>query len=426
MMLNEGHQRFEKAMAVIDQWSKDTPATNRISGALAEMNEFELTGASETLCESIEAWGVRYNRLMQNAQEAAGDESASLSEPEAVELASSLRATCELIRSVESERVLSRLRDHQGRLPEAEIELIRKYRDWFVPLLLQECAADIEKLEQAQDGDDASASDAVSSIALFTLYLASELELAESMPVLLRGLKLPGDLPFDLYGDAIPEQVPRYLAQFLSHEIDRIDAIVLDASLNTFVRWCSAGSYQYLVRDKVLTLEDAVQRLDRLFEATKVADEAGRPAYGHEYELSAGIVETIASIGGASLSTVVDSAHQWDFIDDFIISRSDLARADVQTDPSGLTDELRSLSATRIEDCLEELRDWASFREYEYTASPSAPIPRPASRPTPNPPPNQFTLQPPLKPVVRSERTPRNADCPCGSGKKYKKCCMRT
>jgi len=29
------------------------------------------------------------------------------------------------------------------------------------------------------------------------------------------------------------------------------------------------------------------------------------------------------------------------------------------------------------------------------------------------------------KPVVRSEKIGRNDPCPCGSGKKYKKCCGR-
>jgi len=28
-----------------------------------------------------------------------------------------------------------------------------------------------------------------------------------------------------------------------------------------------------------------------------------------------------------------------------------------------------------------------------------------------------------LQPIVVGERTGRNEECPCGSGKKYKKCC---
>jgi len=423
-MLNNGYKPFEKAMAALDQLSKDTSELSRISAASAELNERMLTGATTTVREAIEAFGVEYNRLMRAARESAGDEAANLSEPEAAELVSSLHATCELIRSSESERVLQQLRDPGNGIPRAEIDLIRRYTEWFAPLLLQECVADTEILEQWNNESDASASDAVSSVAFFSLYLSSELELAEFAPVVLRGLKLPNELPFDLYGDAIHECVPRYLAQFLHHDIDRIDELALDPSHNTYVRWCAAGSYKHLVRDKVLTLDDAVRRLDRLFEATKVTDGSGRPGPGHNDEVSAGIVEAIASIGGGELSTIGDSPDQWIFIDKSIILPDDFVDSVASTDPSWLTDELRRLPATRIKDCVEELRRWAWFNE-KADKSPE-PVLKPASRPRPNPSAVQSQRANEVATPVRPDRTPRNADCPCGSGKKYKKCCMRT
>ncbi|TWT94505.1 YecA family protein [Stieleria varia] len=48
--------------------------------------------------------------------------------------------------------------------------------------------------------------------------------------------------------------------------------------------------------------------------------------------------------------------------------------------------------------------------------------PKPAVQPAPT---RQSTLQSSSKTTVRDDvRTPRNAQCPCGSGKKYKKCCL--
>lgn len=32
-------------------------------------------------------------------------------------------------------------------------------------------------------------------------------------------------------------------------------------------------------------------------------------------------------------------------------------------------------------------------------------------------------LPPPVEPIKADEKPDRNAPCPCGSGKKYKKCC---
>ena len=34
-------------------------------------------------------------------------------------------------------------------------------------------------------------------------------------------------------------------------------------------------------------------------------------------------------------------------------------------------------------------------------------------------------IQPEIKPVVKSDKVYPNDPCPCGSGKKYKKCCGR-
>lgn len=423
-MTGSGYERFEKAVATLDQLSKATSASSRISAVSADLNGLVLTGATTEVGESIEAFGVEYNRLMPAARESTEDEDANLSEPDAAELVSSLRATCELSRSSETDRVLQQLREPQGSLPRAEIDLIRRYTEWFAPILLQECVADTEKIRQRDSENDASGSGEVSSIAFFSLYLASELDLAEFVPVVLRGLRLPNDLPFDLYGDAIHECVPRYLTQFLHSDIDRIDELTLDPSHNTYVRWCAAGSYKYLVRDKVLTLEEAVRRLDHLFEATKITDETGGPALGHDYEVSAGIVEAIASIGGGELSDIGDSPDQWIFIDKSIIPPDDFVDSVAPTDPAWLTDELRRLPATRFKDCVEELRRWAWFNE-SADKSP-APVSKPASRPRPNPSAVQSQRNPEATTAVRSDRTPRNADCPCGSGKKYKKCCMRT
>lgn len=423
-MPDSGYERFEKAVSAIEQLDRESTAVERVSAAFAELNGFLLTGATDAVRKSIEAFGVQYNHQMQTAREATGDESASLSEPQAEELVAMLRTTCELVRSTESEQVLSRLRDHQRRLPEIEIELIRKYRDWFVPLLLEESLAETEKLEQLKHDNVASEIKPVSSVPFFSIHLASELGLNEFVPIMLRGLKLPGESPFHLYGDAIHEMVPRFLAQFLHDDIDQIDKLVLNASHNLYVRWASAGSYKYLVRDKAIALETAVERLDHLFELTKVIGDTGRPGMGHEYELSAGIVETISAIGGEAISMIGNSPNHWAFIDDSVVSRDEFVNSVAPSNPDDLAPELRSLEPTRLQDCVEEFRHWGTFNPVVRTERPPAPIPAPAPRPQPELRSNQ-SQTPEIKPLVRSDRTPRNAICPCGSGKKYKKCCMQ-
>lgn len=198
-----------------------------------------------------------------------------------------------------------------------------------------------------------------------------------------------------------------------------------DSHANLYVRWSAAGRYKYLVRDQKVSVDDAVARLDRLFHETKNTGDDGCPGSEHCYELSAGLMDVIYSIGGSSRSTVFPDDQNWDFVEEWIISRKELNEPSGSADACETTDVLRRLPPTRIEDCLEELRRWAAF---EPTAKPlQRPEPRPSERPKPavSRPSNQPLPPSVEKPVGRAARVPRNAPCPRGSGKKYKQCCLR-
>jgi hypothetical protein len=72
---------------------------------------------------------------------------------------------------------------------------------------------------------------------------------------------------------------------------------------------------------------------------------------------------------------------------------------------------------TGIGDTIEELQHWAAFAE--------KPAPEPGSLP---PPPDVDVVRNPAGPsaspvLSRGRRIGRNDPCPCGSGKKFKKCC---
>ena len=135
---------------------------------------------------------------------------------------------------------------------------------------------------------------------------------------------------------------------------------------------------------------------------------------------------TIASIGGASRSMISESDTAWDFIDKSIFSREEFAEATAQDDGSEVSGELSGLPPTCLDNCVEVLRHSAAF-EPKQELPQQPPLPRPDSHVQPR------TFQPAVQtippstsiPIRKSERIPRNAKCPCGSGKKYKQCCLR-
>lgn len=418
--------RLDQAFAILDSLQQTGSAADRFFTALQELNGIILTGLSDSVRDAIESFGLKYNAIRRGHPAESPESFPKLSDEEADELVVGLRQVAELIRDTESERILNRLHNHDSVLPEAEVIEARRHREWFVPYLLSECREQIEKLKKLEYHDDTSADDQTSSVPFFSLFLFSEWGIDDSVPVIMEGMSLPGEAPFALFGDAVHSQLPKYLAQFLANDLDRIDALITDPQANLYVRWSSANSYKYLVRDQIISIDDAVTRLEHLFHQTKIADDNGRPGAEHPYELSAGLLDVICSIGGASRTTISTDNKNWDFIDEAVISTEDVSELSEIADDEEATAELRRLPPTRVEDWLEELRFWASFRldDKPFSRTPAPSHSKPAR---PAIPPRSAANLPPavVKPVKQPARVPRNAMCPCGSGKKYKQCCLR-
>lgn len=419
--------RLDQALAVLDALEQSGPFSSRVSAAFLSLRGFVLTGASDAVRNAMESFGITANAMFRRYPAGSGssDTPPELHEEDARELAIQLRQVAELTRDVETERILARLRDHGGVLPEAEVTVARRHQAWFIPHLIRECRDQIARLRRLDNPDDQLPDNQYSSAPFISLYLFSEWNASESIPVILEGLKLPGEAPFELFGDAVHELLPRYLAQFFPECLGQVDAIIRDPHANVYVRWSSANSYKYLVRDQKISVDDAVSRLDRLFHETKIIGDDGSAGSGHCYDLSSGILAAICDIGGVSRSTIPADGQNWNFIDESIIGLDALdERSGVGSDWEP-TAKLLRLPPTRVEDCLDELRHWAAFqprstRVWQPAAPPPHKRPKPALRPTaPNLPPASPA------PVPRTARVPRNAPCPCGSGKKYKQCCLR-
>jgi hypothetical protein len=73
--------------------------------------------------------------------------------------------------------------------------------------------------------------------------------------------RLPGELPFDLFGDAVTSTLARILALFAGDRPEVMDALIDDRALNKYVRWEAAQCYVYLVRDGRLPRDEAVRLL---------------------------------------------------------------------------------------------------------------------------------------------------------------------
>lgn len=125
------------------------------------------------------------------------------------------------------------------------------------------------------------------------------------------------------------------------------------------------------------------------------------------------------------LRELIDSSFDNGLVDDFIVSKKCVALA-FEPDSSRFQHFAERLHT--IENFTDTLRHWASFRPPPPKKPVSSRHPNPIPRPnitSARPASSDVEITSP-KPIVEAEpRVGRNSPCPCGSGKKYKKCCMR-
>lgn len=216
---------------------------------------------------------------------------------------------------------------------------------------------------------------------------------------LLRLLRRPQEELDDLLGDAITESMAKIVAGVFDDDIDTLFALMADRSIDEFIREAFFGAATFLAWDRRIERSRLREFLVRFYEE--------RPAENGD-QAWAGWLQAIMLLGLRDLVPLVDNVWREDRLPEEWISRrqfnKDLAEAERAPDD---IDRFTRNNLGYIEDVLVSL-DWARGSEDVYDEKASW---------------ADFAY--PNEPVRNPWRhVGRNDPCPCGSGKKAKKCCL--
>lgn len=192
-----------------------------------------------------------------------------------------------------------------------------------------------------------------------------------------------------LLGDAVPATLPRIAASTFDGDTDALEAAITNPQADEFVRWSLFGAYAYLVFDGRIPHERAHDFLVR-FDKERPA-RAGDAAW-------TGWEQAIALLGFSDLTPLVEAARA----DARLLEDDDpewfaLTLAEAEASPES-PERFHDQDFGYVEDVIGELAAALDDPEGEDEAS------EPARNP--------------------NRDVGRNDPCPCGSGKKYKKCCL--
>ncbi len=244
----------------------------------------------------------------------------------------------------------------------------------------------LERLAACVSGADRSPENA--ETVFFALHLLAEKRETEAFAALV-SLAHEGDALYELIGDATTETLPQILISLFDGDLARLKGLIEAPGADPWARVAALETYSWLAAGGEIPLDDARTFFAQCFETLQ--PRSADPVWF-------GWQNCVALLGFSELEPLVARAFRQGLVDKDVLAfedfQADLIANRAASDRRGLMEE-RGL--TPIDDALEAL---AIFDEGEEEAEPE----KPAANP--------------------NRAIGRNDPCPCGSGKKYKKCCL--
>jgi uncharacterized protein len=222
----------------------------------------------------------------------------------------------------------------------------------------------------------------------FALHLLAEKRETEAFAPLV-SLSMEGDALFEVIGDATTETLPQMFISLYDGDLQRLKALVEAPHADPWARVAALECFCWLAAGGDIPIEEARKYLGQGFETLE-------PREAHPVWF--GWQNCVSLLGFSELEPQVVRAFRQGLVDKEVLAfedfKADLIANRAAPDRRALMEE-RGLKP--IDDALEAL---AAFDGEDEDAEPEKPVENP------------------------NRAIGRNDRCPCGSGKKYKKCCL--
>jgi hypothetical protein len=231
----------------------------------------------------------------------------------------------------------------------------------------------------------------------YALYLLAQFREKRAYPLIIDLFSLPGDITLDLTGDIVTEDLGRMLASVSCGDTSLIKQLAENEAANEYVRDSAIRALICLMAEGELPREEVVTYFKSLFHTNLPK--------GPNLLVNF-LVSCAVDIYPEELYEEVKEAFDKGLVDEWFMDLK-FVESRLKEEKESALARLKAENYIFIRDTIAEMEQWDSFQ-------PSKPTPviyKP--KPVVNKP----------QTVVNKQKVGRNEPCPCGSGKKYKKCC---
>ena len=307
--------------------------------------------------------------------------------------------------------ILSHLERNEGYLPTAALQGAVDRREEMIPALLGVLEEVARNPKPFTEGGR--------FIHIYAMFLLAQFREARAYPLLVQIFSAPGELPFELAGDVVTEDLCRILASVSDSDMSGMISLVENEQANPYVRTAAMEGLSTLVACGMRSRNEVITYFKSLFRKFE-------RRFGDEW---GALVNACADLYPQEVMEEIRQAYDDELVDAGAVDWQDV-EYELDRGKEAVMRDLKD-SNTLITDVVDELRGWSCFDEDESDIDPDeellheevqGPWNIDDEEPFDEPP---LYFDPPERFRRAQPKVARNEPCPCGSGKKFKKCCGR-
>ena len=200
------------------------PKWQRLLQALQTFSGLEFSSLADDVAQQFEADLASVNQVLARYPLVEVEDYQSISDADLKQMLATVDTAATRAIDAELALIVAELDEGVKRLPVGAIREAREHRDLMVPRLIESLRDTISAARQEELPEG--------NAHFFAIFLLTEFEAEEAFPVILEAFSLPGELPFDLFGDAVTSTLARILAQFAGDRPEVADTLIRDSDLN--------------------------------------------------------------------------------------------------------------------------------------------------------------------------------------------------
>jgi len=240
--------------------------------------------------------------------------------------------------------LLKEIEYNNGELPETQLREIINRKEEFIPELLEILKSAKENYGEILEKPDYFAH-------IYAIFLLAQFKEKQSFKLIIDLVSLPKEIPDDIFGDFLTEDLHKILASVCGGDMEPIKKLVEDSNVNEYVRGAAIKSFIVLLGEGVMSQSEVIEYYKSLFQG-KIEREFS--------QVWNELIYDSCEAGPSELYEYIKKAYEDELVDIYCITLEEVDEATKIHNKEKLPDLVKEGYAF-LKDTIEELACWECF-----------------------------------------------------------------